>query len=62
MDTGLTPNIYSLYEQNYKTLQADVSKIWIHCTWIENHDIIKALVVSKEIYVFYLIETRILMK
>ena len=27
IDTGLTPNIYSLYEQNYKTLQADVSKI-----------------------------------
>lgn len=54
--------MYNLYEQNYKTLQADVSKIWIHCTWIENHDIIKALVVSKEIYVFDLIEIRILMK
>ena len=43
-------------------LQADVSKIWIHCTRIENHDMLKALVVSKEIYVFDLMEIRILMK
>lgn len=60
LDISLNTSICSLYEQKCQPFQIDVQKIWKHGSC--NLNIVKLLILSKLIFIFNLMEIRILMK